>query len=314
METPAASLSRPDPKGLRQVMQKRPLFFFFLLSYAFSWMISLPYVLSIWGILQGDYIIGLALKQWAGPVLAAIVMTGIMEGKPGLLSLWGRVKEWRAGWQWYVFILLGIPALVLLGVIIQPGALAGFQGFTLKVLASYPVYLVAVFIWVGLPEEIGWRGFALPRMQSRFGALASSLLLGVLWAFWHLLYFLLPDHGGGPGTGVIAFLTNFSIFCLMVVAVTIIFTWVFNHTRGSILIAGLVHTAIDTPQVVWLPLFFDVGKSNSTVGEHSVDLAILIAFGVLALLIVIVTRGRLGYQPGQEQSLRTGDIDARPAP
>jgi len=91
----------------------------------------------------------------------------------------------------------------------------------------------------------------------------------------------------------------------MVVAISIIFTWVFNHTRGSILIASLVHAAIDTPQLVWVPLFLEVG-------ETSLDLALLSTFGVLALLIVIMTRGRLGYQPGQEQPMGTGASESQP--
>lgn len=89
---------------------------------------------------------------------------------------------------------------------------------------SYPVSFVVVFFGAALPEEIGWRGFALPRMQPRYGPLWGTLLLGVLWAFWHLLYFLTPDHGGGPGTSLAPFLISFSVFFLMVVALAIIFT------------------------------------------------------------------------------------------
>jgi len=80
-------LSALISKSLRQVMRKHPLFFFFLLSYAFSWIISIPYVLSVWGILPGDYTIGLMLKQWMGPALAAIIMISIIEGRAGLLRL-----------------------------------------------------------------------------------------------------------------------------------------------------------------------------------------------------------------------------------
>jgi len=308
METSNISPSR----NLQQLMRRHPLVFYFLLAYAFSWIISSPHLLSVWNVLPGDYLIGVMLKQWVGPALAAIIMTSIVEGRTGLLSLRHRIRQWRAGWQWYLFILLGIPALILLGIIIQPGTLANFQGFTPRILVSYPVYFVAVFFGVGLPEEIGWRGFALPRLQQRYGPLWSSVLLGVLWAFWHLLYFLLPDHGGGPGTSFAAIFTNFSIFFPMVVAITIIFTWVFNHTRGSILIASLVHTAIDAPQLVWAPLFLDVGQSNSTAGETGLNLALLITFGVLAILILILTRGRLGYQPSQEQPLRPGEFEAQP--
>jgi len=284
-------------KGLKQAMRKHPLFSFFFMAYAFSWLISIPYVLSSWGILpSGSNLAFLlfALKAYAGPTLAAIIMTSVTEGKAGLLRLRHRITQWRAGWQWYLFILVGIPALLLLGIIIQPGMLASFQGLTSVLLVSYPVAFVAIFLGTGLPEEIGWRGFALPRMQPRYGPLWGTLLLGVLWAFWHLLYFLTPDQGGGPGTGFATFLTNFPIFFLFIVALAIIFTWVFNHTQGSVFISSLLHTSVDAPQVVWVPLFLAVGVT-------SIDLAALIGFGVPALLIVILTRGRLGYQPDQEQ-------------
>jgi len=288
-------------------MRKHPLFFFFFMAYAFSWIISLPYVLSVWRILPGDYTNVFALKQWVGPALAAIIMTSIIEGKAGVRRLRNRIRQWRAGWQWYLFILLGIPALLLLGIMLQPGMLASFHGLTPVLLVSYPVYFVVVFFAGGLPEEIGWRGFALPRMQPRYGPLKGTLLLGVLWGFWHLLYFLTPDHAGGPGTSFSTFLTNFSIFLLMVIALAIIFTWVFNHTQGSIFIAGLLHASIDTPQLVWIPLFL-------AVTETSLNLAILIVFGVLALLIVILTRGRLGYQPSQDRNGREQEGHQAEAP
>jgi membrane protease YdiL (CAAX protease family) len=284
------------PRGLRHVMRQHPLFFFFLMSYAFSWIILIPYVLSVWGILKGDLSFLYILKPFVGPTLAAIIMTGITEGKTGVLRLRDRLKQRRAGWQWYLFILLGIPALILFGIIIQPGMLGSFQGLTPTILVSYPVYFVVVFFGVALPEEIGWRGFALPRMQPRYGPLCGTLLLGVLWAFWHLLYFLTPYHGGGPGTSLATYLANFSYFFLMVVAFAIIFTWIFNHTQGSIFIANLAHAAIDTPQLVWIPLFL-------AVDETRMNLATLIAFVVPALLIIILTRGRLGYQLSQEQLL-----------
>jgi uncharacterized protein len=239
--------------------------------------------------------------------LAAIIMTRITEGKAGMLRLRQRIKQWRFGWQWYLFILLGIPALILLGVIIQPAARASFQGLTSRLLVSYPVYFVVVCFAVGLPEEVGWRGFALPRMQPRYGPLWGTLLLGVLWVFWHLPRFLLPEHGGGPGTSFATFLTSFSYFFLMVMAMAIIFTWVFNHTRGSIFTAILAHAAVDTPQLVWIPLFL-------AVDETRFDLAILIGLVVPALMILILTRGRLGYQPGQEQPLGPGESEAQPTP
>ena len=177
--------------GLKQTMRHHPLFFFFFMAYAFSWIISIPYVLSVWGLLPNGGGIALLLftflKAYAGPTLAAIIMTSITAGKSGLRGLRHRLTQWRAGWQWYLFILIGIPALLLLGIIIQPGLLVRFEGLS-PILLVYPVAFFAVFLQTGLPEEIGWRGFALPRMQPRYGPLRGTLLLGVLWGFWYSLY------------------------------------------------------------------------------------------------------------------------------
>ncbi len=268
--------------GLKQVLRKHPLFFYFLIAYAFSWIILIPYILSSWGLLQGDYTLIFALHTF-GPTFAAIIMTSVTEGREGLHRLRQRIKQRSASWQWYLFILLGIPALLLLGIIIQPGALASFQGLTSAILVSYPVYFFAVFFGGGpLGEEIGWRGFALPRMQPRYGPLWGTLLLGVLWAFWHLADFLTPVHGD--------FFTSFPTYFLEILSLAIIFTWVFNHTGGSIFTAIFAHTSVNTPELVWIPLFIAVDVT-------SMHQAYLVGFGVPALLIVILTRGRLGYQP-----------------
>ena len=283
-------------------MRQHPLFFFFLLAYAFSWIISIPYVLSSWGILSSSYNLALLLfaLKYAGPTVAAIIVTSVIERKRGLLRLWHRVTLWRAGWMWYLSILVGFPSLFLLAIIVQPGMLASFQGLTRGVLLNYPLAFIATFLTIALPEEIGWRGFALPRMQPHYGPLRGTLLLGLLWGFWHLLYFLTPDHGGGLGIGAATVLVNFLIFVLLMIALTILFTWVFNHTQGSVFIASVLQTSFDTPQVVLIPLFL-------AVNETTLNLAGLIGFGVPALLIVALTRGRLGYREDLAQLQAGGD-------
>lgn len=296
--------SQPAPArgNLQLWMRQHALFSFFLMSYVFTWIVLIPYILSVWGILKGNFEFLYIIKPFVGPTLAAIIMTSITEGKEGLLRLRKRLGQRRAGWQWYLLILVGIPALMLLGIIVQPGTLASFQGLTPRILVTYPIYFVIVFFGVALPEEIGWRGFALPRMQPRYGPLWGTLLLGVLWSFWHLIFFLTPGHGGGPGTNFASLLTSFAYFFIVVMAFSIIFTWVFNHTGGSVFIANLLHAAIDTPQLVWIPLFL-------AVDETKLNLACLIAFVVPALLIVILTRGRLGYRPSQEPS--SGPVESK---
>jgi uncharacterized protein len=187
---------------------------------------------------------------------------------------------------------LGIPALIMLGVVVQPGAFVNFdfKGFTPMLLVSYPLYYVAVFFGGGpLGEEPGWRGFALPRMQRRFGPLWGTLLLGLLWSCWHLPDFLTTSKGGGQGTGWMTFIANFPIFSLAVVSLAIVMTWIYNHTQGSLFTAILAHASVNNPELVFIPLF----PALTMIDLHQ---ALLIAFGLPALLIILLTRGRLGYQ------------------
>jgi membrane protease YdiL (CAAX protease family) len=286
--------SRPASGNLQQWMRLHPLFSFFFIAYAFSWVTFVPYVFSQWGILpkSSSWTLFHVIHTY-GPAVAAIIMIRMTEGNAGLARLRSRIRQWRAGWQWYLFVLVGIPMLVVLGISLQPGALASFQGVTPLLPVSYVVTFVAVIFGGGpLGEEPGWRGFALPRMQARYAPLRASLLLGVLWSFWHLADFLTPTQGGGPGTGLGAFLTDLPLFLLMVIALSIIFTWVFNHTGGSVFMAILLHASVNTPELVVLPLF-------PAVDHTGMLLAYLTVFGLTALLILILTRGRLGYEQSQ---------------
>jgi membrane protease YdiL (CAAX protease family) len=226
-----------------------PLFSYFFIAYTFSWITYVPYVLSQWSILpKTPFYLLFHVVHTYGPAVAAIIMFRTTEGKVGLAHLRSGIRQWSAGWQWYLFVLLVIPVLIVLGIIFQPGALASFQGVTPALLVIYVVNFVAVILGGGpLGEEPGWLGFALPRMQTRYGPLKGTLFLGVLWTFWHLADFLTPTQGGGPGTGPAEFFTNLPVFLLMVVSLAIIFTWVFNHTGDSIFIAILLHASVNTP-------------------------------------------------------------------
>jgi membrane protease YdiL (CAAX protease family) len=296
-----SSQSTSNSGNLLKWMRQHPLFSFFFLAYAITWIIFCPYVLAEWGILPKASFYNLFyILHTFGPAVSAYIMVRVTEGKAGWIGVRNRIKQVRAGWVWYAFILLGIPALILLGIFILPGALASFQGLTPKLLVGFPFVFVLIFFGGGpLGEEIGWRGFALPHMQSRHGALRATLVLGVLWTFWHLEDFLTASQGGGPGTGLTAFTYHLPIFFVMVMELAIIMTWVFNHTRGSIFIAILLHASYDAFGSTVQPLFSAplVSKTN---------LLFLIGFAVPALLILILTRGRLGYQPDQEQPLSSG--------
>lgn len=130
-------------------------------------------------------------------------------------------------------------------------------------------------------------------MQTRYGALRATLLLGILWTFWHLPHFLTTAQRGGPDSNSSIFYVNLPIFFLLVMSITVIMTWVFNHTKGSIFIAILLHASINTFGMV-VPLFPTSVVMNT-------DLPIAIGLGVMAIAILIFTRGKLGYQTDKEQ-------------
>lgn len=287
---PAPETSSPSSSGkIKLMLRQHPLLAFFILAYAISWILSIPFILAEWGVLQGDFRFVFVIKSF-GPYLSAAILIGIIEGKNGLQRFRQRMRQRKAGWQWYLFILLGIPTLILLGIAVQPGALAGFLGVQPVLPLTYLVTYIAVMFGGGpLGEEPGWRGFALPRLQQRHGPLWGTLILSVCWTCWHLPDFLTSAQGGGPGTGLSAFLVNFPIFLALVTAIAILLTWIYNRTGGSIFLAILAHASVNTPQVVLVPLF-------PAVDTTSLNLAAMIGFGVSALVILILTRGQLGYQ------------------
>src|SRR5206468_8184082 len=132
------------------------------------------------------------------------------------------------------------PAIMVLSVIFLPGALASFQGLAaLAPLPSLVLFVYVFFLGGPLGEELGWRGFALPRLQRRYGPLVGSLILGPIWAFWHLPVFWIPAWNYPPT------ILNIVMFVIAAIAFTIVMTWVFNSTKGSLFIAVLVHTSFD---------------------------------------------------------------------
>jgi membrane protease YdiL (CAAX protease family) len=214
-------------------------------------------------------------------------MTATTEGRDGVRRLLGRLALWRVGMPWYLFSLLGVPLIMLLGTMIYSGNLPnlgalGGPSYLLSYLATY-VFVMAL----GGPlfEEIGWRGFALARMEALHGPLLASVILGVLWALWHLPEFLVPSWAASSGGGGILGIT---LFIVTAITFTIVITWVFNNTRASVLLAILVHTSIDAFTVPLGEIFPADAVSSA--------LPFIIGFGAVGMVLMVVTRGRLDYE------------------
>jgi membrane protease YdiL (CAAX protease family) len=275
----------PTSGGLRGLLQRYPLISYFAMTYGFSWLGWLPYILSQDGL--GVLPFHLPFASFAivpgaflGPILSGFLMVKAIEGKTGVRHLLRRMVQWRVAWYWYAFALIAIPLIRTLGVFVLPGVLetARVDGLQTSLMV-YLSFLPITIMISGLAEEPGWRGFALPRLQERYGPLLGTLLLGLLWSIWHFPLFL---TSWAPSHDLLTLIT----FTAAATAIAVIITWVFNHTRGSLLIAILLHGAVDA----YSPVVLFADPRVSTV------LSTMIGFAAVALLLIIVTRGRLGYQ------------------
>lgn len=218
------------------VVRRYPLLAFYLLACAITWSVWVPQA-AYWGGLLPFKVPAIFLAIGAfGPTLSAIILTAVNGGKASLRELLDRLLLWRVGAKWYILALF-------LGVSIGLSAIALhllLGGRVSEIATPFPWYLLLPaflghLLTASLGEEIGWRGYALPRLQARSSALAASLVLGGLWGFWHLPSFWMS---AGKYFGL-----PFIWFLLGTLPLAILFTWLFNNTNGSLLIAVLFHGA-----------------------------------------------------------------------
>jgi membrane protease YdiL (CAAX protease family) len=170
------------------------------------------------------------------------------------------------------------------------------------------VYVLATFIdmVLGSPigEEPGWRGFALPRLEQRHGALKGSLLLAPLWTLWHLPLFFTVWGAAYQTVGV---LLGLLLFLLIVMSYTLVMTWLFNNTGGSLFLAILFHSAIDSKATFFAVLFPTTGHPAPTSAAATFIglLTSVLVWGVIALLVVVCTKGTLSYKPALQEAVQT---------
>ena len=257
MNDAARSAGRPDGgdavarPSTRSAGQRASLAMFVGLTFAITWLLWIPGVvlfgdqLSAASPFQLPGFVVLQTLGAAGPSIAAWIVLRRSEGRRAIRRIGDRYRRWKVGLRWYVVAVLLVP-------VINVGVLAGdaMIGDDPVVPAASPLGqmlgdlgvagLVAVFplIVAGsvfsspLLEEFGWRGFALPRLQRLYSALTSSVLLGVVWGVWHLPLTIVYGDAFGP-------------LVLEFVAVTVLMTWVFNHTAGSMIVMLLFHASLN---------------------------------------------------------------------
>jgi membrane protease YdiL (CAAX protease family) len=202
------------------------------------------------------------------PALVAIFLTGMSGGTTALNALLQRICEWRVGLQWYAFAIGYMLAIRFSAALIQRLAVGTWPQFShLSWIAYAAVIVQSLPVIAG--EEIGWRGYALPQLGAKMGFGIGSAVLGVLWAFWHFpLFFILPGSGN--------YGQSFPLFLLGTVALSIAMGWLFVHTKGSVLLATLMHSAVNATHEI-------VRSGFAVVGPFALNTT-LIAWLTIALL------------------------------
>jgi len=229
-----------------KAFESRNLVFFFLIAFGLIWFLD---ALLILGILKFPVGIGenfgtasgiLLLVLGSSSTIAAFMMTVITEGKPGVRALWRRFWNRNLSIKWLLVILLILPALRLIANFVSRRM--NNQVYPFLDLPNPPwmiiLTFITAFIFNGMTEEFGWRGYALPRFQARWNALTSSLILGIIVTSWHIPLFFIPGHPHYQG--------NFWNWALWSILVNILMTWIFNNTNGSVLAAVLFHAMMNT--------------------------------------------------------------------
>jgi membrane protease YdiL (CAAX protease family) len=239
---------------------------YFVLAYALSWCAFIPVALTAQGVLDGVPE-ALHVAGAFGPLLAAFIVTGVTAGGTGLRELLGRMARWRIGLGWLLVALFSPVALYLVAALILrvfSGSWPEWSQF--GAIAELPQlgWLGGWCAWIltfGLGEETGWRGFALPRLQKDHSARGASLIVGLLWAGWHIPTFF---YNYEPSVfGVLAFLVG-------ILSGSALLTWLYNSTAGSVFAAILWH-----------------GTYNAAVSAAEPGISALVtAFVILAVIII----------------------------
>lgn len=235
----------------RVFLRQHSLVIGLVLMFLYTWTIDL----SNSGILPFKVPFFVAVTLGWGFVFVALGMTRLTLGRAAMVTLFKRYFLWRVGWQWWIVALLLLPALQLASVLLTlwlTGVPADFTRLMIREVVPLDAPLLALVVpWILFDvftngEEIGWRGYVLPRLQVKHSALVASLIVGLIWSVWHLPKFV----GTGLGSE-----RSFFWFTLAHLALAILYTWLYNNARGSLLLVVLFHATQNTAGM-FLPIQF----------------------------------------------------------
>ena len=267
-------------------MARHPVASFFVLAYTISWLGFLPTVIGRDGAFGG---LNLLVAQF-GPALAGLAVLWYTGGS---IREWAsRIVRWRVPLRWWLAT-VAIPVVVF-GTTSVGFALLGYDPQLSRLpdpLTTFLPTLIGLSLLAGLGEEPGWRGFGLPRLQETYGPLGGTLLLGTVWALWHLpVYFVDPRSSHGI-TNPVVLGGLVLLTALGIVLYSFFYTWIYNHT-GSVLLMMLLHGGFNTATVHLVPFADNIVFGPTYMALLTLQVGVLL---VSVGILLAVTEGQLGY-------------------
>ena len=279
-----------DERRRAGFVREHSLLCFFLLTFGLSWAGMLAAVLLSPGGLattpeQLQESLGVAIAgMLLGPLVAGLVMTWVVDGRGGFHELRRRLTRWRVGLRWYAFALLVAP-LVMGGTLLLLSLVS--RDFLPRIGTEQnrlPLLLMglAVGVTVAFCEEIGWTGFAVPRMRQRWGVLGTGLTLGIVWSFWHLLQGYYASGVTSHEISLAVWAPLWALACLVgqLVAYRVLMVWVYERTGGSLLLTMVMHASLAGCTLILFPPLSVVANQ---IGGFATAAAFWAVVGVVAL-------------------------------
>lgn len=272
----------------QRLIDRYPITSFLVINYTISWTFLYPAYQLILADPNGNLppIAWFGMIGGYGPVIAAILVTRITEGKLGLKHLLNSLLIWKVSYWWYAFVIF-VPTLIYL----FSTTISFVFGYPVKSfdlvngLSSIPISFLIALPFGPMGEELGWRGYLLPKMMAKYSAFKSSIFVGLAWGLWHLASFTFPGAALPDFMGVS--LLSIGVYFCYTIAESLVFTFIYLRTKASVVIAILLHAFFNASSNIQSSFFEGITDKSHNVLIYCLSIALTAIVGLILLSRII---------------------------
>jgi CAAX protease family protein len=290
----------PSRTGGQPFIKRHPVLAYYVLAFAIGWGGIVVAIGANGGVPTtpsefSQQVGSLIPAMFAGPTVAALVMTAFVSGRAGFGEIFSRLRKWRVAGRWYAVALLTAPVVFL---VVQTGLSLASPVFAPGLVTTTdkgPFVLLGLVaaLAVGFCEELGWTGFAIPRLRFRYGVLATGLIVGVLWSAWHSVATVVWPSvalSGDLSVPVYIAVGGIALLAGQLTAFRVLMVWVYDRT-DSLLLAMLMHASLTASTFALGPATV-IGASGAVYG-----IVLGIAWWLVVATVLVVNHGHLTSRP-----------------